>query len=195
MVNISKDNNISMTRGDSWSVPLFLNKGTALTPLRRILSSRDAVYFAIMEPNQPFENAIVKKKFTNKDVNKNKDVVVKITPEDTSLLRPGKYYYQIKAKFINIYQTMNTDIEIVNDTILKAGTVLTLGSTINGINVTPSTENSKTFVLENDTQLSIGDIIKEGSDIKAGSTLNNELIEETEDVNTVVQKREFVIYE
>lgn len=195
MVNIDSNNIISMTRGDSWSAPLFLNKGTALKPLRRTLSSKDAVYFAIMEPNQPFEDAIVKKKFTNKDVNKNKDVVVKITPDDTACLIPGKYFYQIKAKFINTAEIFNADIEIVDETTLLAGTELMLGSTINGIEVKPTTPNAKSYILNVDTTLSIGDVIKEGSIIKAGSTVNRDFIKETEDVNTVVQKTEFIILE
>lgn len=195
MVTVDSNNVITMTRGDSWSIPLFLNKGTALKPLRKVLSSRDEVYLAIMEPNQPFEHAIVKKKFTNRHLNKNKDVIVKITPDDTACLIPGKYFYQIKAKFINTTETFNTDVEVVDTTILLAGSELALGSTINGIQIVPTTPNAKTYILQVDTPLSNRDIIKEDSVIQAGSIVNGDTVVETVDVNTVVQKTEFIIYE
>lgn len=195
MVTIDSNNVISMTRGDSWSAPLFLNRGTALKPMRKILSSRDAVYLAIMEPNQPFEDAIIKKVFTNKDVNKNKDVVVKITPDDTACLIPGKYFYQIKAKFINTAESMNVDIEVVDETYLLAGSKLRLGSILNGKPVKPSSENSQYYILPANSSMRIGDLILTDSIIQAGSTINNSLVEEEVDVNTVVQKTEFIILE
>ena len=84
MVNIDINNNVTVTRGDSFKRPLFLNSGTDLKPSRYVLKDSDEVYLGIMEPNQPFENSIVRKKFS-----------------DTEKLIPGTYYYQIKAKFIN----------------------------------------------------------------------------------------------
>lgn len=101
MVNIDINNNVTVTRGDSFKRPLFLNSGTDLKPSRYILKDSDEVYLGIMEPNQPFENSIVRKKFTKNDLNSNGDVVISISSSDTEKLIPGTYYYQIKAKFIN----------------------------------------------------------------------------------------------
>lgn len=98
MFDISRDNVISITRGDSAKFPLFINTGTELKPIRYVLEEGDEVYLAIMQPNQYFENAIVKKKYTDEDLNDHGDVLIKIRPEDTEQLIPGKYYYQIKSK-------------------------------------------------------------------------------------------------
>lgn len=97
---LDKNNIISLNRGDTWSKPLFINQGTDLCPMRYILKDGDEIFFALMEPNEPFEFALVKKKYTSKDLNKYGDVVIKLEHDDTKCLLPGKYYYQIKAKFI-----------------------------------------------------------------------------------------------
>lgn len=97
---LGNNNIVNLTRGDSFSVPLFLNKGTGLKPLRYVLKEGDEVFLAIMEPNQQFENAILKKVYNTDNLNKNGDVVIELEPEDTECLIPGKYFYQIKAKFI-----------------------------------------------------------------------------------------------
>lgn len=98
MFDISQNNLILVTRGDSFSVPLFINKGTDLKPMRYTISDKDEIYLAIMEPNQPFEYAVIKKVFTSKDLNKYGDVYIDIDHEDTCNLIPGKYFYQIKGR-------------------------------------------------------------------------------------------------
>lgn len=115
MIDIDKNNRIAVTRGDSFSCPLFLNKGTDYKPLRRVLKDNEEVYLAIMEPNQRFEDAIVKKVYTKDNLNKNGDIIISIEHDDTRCLIPGKYYYQIKALFIdeNNKQLVNT---VVNKT-------------------------------------------------------------------------------
>lgn len=101
MFNVDVSGRITLTRGDTASPSLFLNKGTDLKPLRHILQDGEEVYFAIMEPNQPFECAIVKKLLTKDNLNKNGDVVINIEHDDTRCLLPGKYFYQIKASIYN----------------------------------------------------------------------------------------------
>ncbi|WP_300924506.1 hypothetical protein [uncultured Clostridium sp.] len=98
MIDIAQNNRISVVRGDSFSVPLFLNQGTDVKPIRYRLQESDEVYLAIMEPNQPFEDALVKKVFTNKDLNNHGDIKLEINHDDTRCLEPGKYFYQIKAR-------------------------------------------------------------------------------------------------
>lgn len=87
---------IRITRGDSAEAPLFMNQGCELNPIRYELKDNDEVYFGVMEPNYPFEQAIIKKKYTKNDVNEYGDVVVKFSSEDTVNLIPGKYFYSIK---------------------------------------------------------------------------------------------------
>lgn len=101
MFNISDNCIISMTRGDSIEAPLFLNEGTNTAPARYILSENDEVYLGVMECNEPFENALIRKKFTHKDLNENGDVVVRLNHEDTAQVIPDLYYYQIKLRKFN----------------------------------------------------------------------------------------------
>lgn len=114
MVTVSKDGVISLTRGDSFSIPLFINNGTALKPERRILDDKDEVYMGIMEPNQPFECALIKKKFTKADINAKGDIVIKLYPDDTACVLPGKYYYQVKAKLYRV-DNDNFDVNTIID--------------------------------------------------------------------------------
>ena len=61
MVTISNNGFITLNRGDSFSVPLFINGGSELVPIRYSLSAHPEteIYFGVMEPGQPFENAII----------------------------------------------------------------------------------------------------------------------------------------
>ena len=49
-----------------------------------------------MQPNEQFENAIVRKIFTSANLDSNGDVIISLIPTDTLYLVPGKYYYQLK---------------------------------------------------------------------------------------------------
>lgn len=56
MFNCDNEGSITLTRGDSLELPLFLNAGTDLTPIRyHVKEGQDQVVLALMEPNQPFE--------------------------------------------------------------------------------------------------------------------------------------------
>lgn len=104
MVYISNNGFISLARGDSFSVPLFINRGTEWEPVRYYIANHPeaAVYLGVMEPNQPFEQAVVRKKYTHEsEINSNGDLIIKFKPDDTLCLYPGKYYYQIKAQLGN----------------------------------------------------------------------------------------------
>jgi len=119
--NISNDGIIKLTRGDTVQLPLFINKGTAMQPMRYILQEGDEVYLALMQPNQYFEDAILKKKFTEDNLNDHGDVLIRFESEDTVQLIPGKYYYQIKAKFLdaNGNYDVNTLVERTQFIILE----------------------------------------------------------------------------
>lgn len=101
MLDISNNGIIRLTRGDSMKVPLFINNGTDMAPIRYYLNSSDTIYFAIMEPNRPFEDAIIKKVFTTEDeMTDQGDLWIKLDPTDTEHLLPGKYFYTVKLKTI-----------------------------------------------------------------------------------------------
>lgn len=104
MLTISNNSFISIVRGDSFSVPLFINIGTEMSPVRySLLEHPEAeIYLGVMEPNQPFEQAIIRKKYThNSKHNANGDLILEFTPKDTEHLHPGKYFYQIKHKSVD----------------------------------------------------------------------------------------------
>ena len=95
---------ITINRGDTVQFPFYVNEiGNMWAPVKSELEDADTVYFGIMEPNQNFENAIVKKvfnKYSQRD--EEGDLLITLDPIDTLYLRPGKYYYSIKRKRVNI---------------------------------------------------------------------------------------------
>lgn len=99
MFDISNEGRITLTRGDSFSSPLFINAGTEIRPVRYHLSEDDIVYFAVMEPNRKFECAIIKKVYTHNDLKSEQgDIVISLNPSDTEFLKPGQYYYTVKLR-------------------------------------------------------------------------------------------------
>ena len=98
MFNIAFNGIITVNRGDSFKFPLTINFGSNLEPDTYGLREHDKVYFAVMEPNQPFECALIRKVFTLKDVNENHEIEISFRPKDTLHVLPGKYYYQIKLQ-------------------------------------------------------------------------------------------------
>lgn len=115
MFNIAFNGIITVTRGDSFTMPLTINMGNELMPVRYTLQSNDVLYFAVMEPNQPFETALIRKKYTAEDVNENGDVVIRFRPQDTQCVLPGKYYYQAKLQTFNSSNPDDYDVATVVD--------------------------------------------------------------------------------
>mgnify|MGYP006978912815 CR=1 FL=1 len=101
-LTIDQNNILSVTRGDTFEVPLFINQGNDLKPMRYTVNDKDEIYLAVMQPDQYFENAILKKKYTKADINSYGDIVIRIEHDDTKCLIPGKYYYQVKGKIYNL---------------------------------------------------------------------------------------------
>lgn len=97
-----------------------MNKSpTNLIPTGSPLDPNQELYFGVMEPNQPFEFAIIKKKYDYQNPPQYVSaeelgtclckqytffefngcaIKIDIEPEDTVNLIPGKYFYQIKIK-------------------------------------------------------------------------------------------------
>lgn len=93
---VKKNNMISMIRGNSFSHIFKFEVGEFPRVERLSIGEDDLIYFGIMYPNDYFEHCIIKKEFTKDDLNSEGDLVVKLEPEDTTLLYPGTYYYEIK---------------------------------------------------------------------------------------------------
>ena len=85
MVN---NNIIVINRGDTYEFDLTIADDSSKTG-RYILREDDAVYFGLMDPGQPFEFALVKKKFTVENTDAAGNLTIVIEPEDTLDLLPG----------------------------------------------------------------------------------------------------------
>lgn len=95
---------INLMRGDSFSTPIYINLGTKLNPIYKTLTHDDKLYFALMEPNQAFEDAVLKKVFDcTDDTDINGNTLLQLEPKDTEKLLVGKYYYMIKLRTFDVY--------------------------------------------------------------------------------------------
>ena len=71
---------------DNWSKNYFL-------------TAKDALYFALLYPNQRFEDAILIKGYTVEDQDdETGEIIIKLTPNETRSLTPGIYYYTTKLQ-------------------------------------------------------------------------------------------------
>lgn len=90
------NNIIILNRGDTYQFELYIDGVESPSELYR-LSGDDTIYFGIMDPHQPFEEALVKKRFTEADLDPQTGLLtIVIEPEDTLDLFPGTYYYAVK---------------------------------------------------------------------------------------------------
>lgn len=95
---------VELMRGDTLIMPIYINAGTKLCPKHRPLAATERLYFALMEPNQAFEDAVLKKviDFTA-DTDKDGNPLLRLNPSDTERLLVGKYYYMIKLRTIDAF--------------------------------------------------------------------------------------------
>ena len=89
------NNIIMLNRGDTYEFDLTIDDATSADG-RYHIQGDDTVYFGIMDPHQPFEEALVKKRFTVDDTDASGNLTVVIEPGDTLDLLPGTYYYAVK---------------------------------------------------------------------------------------------------
>lgn len=115
MFNIAFNGIITVNRGDSFTLPLALNYGTNLDPYRYTLSDSCVVYFAVMEPNQPFEEALIRKRYTAEDADADGNIIIKFKPQDTQCVLPGKYYYQVKLQRFNSTNAEDYEVDTIVD--------------------------------------------------------------------------------
>ena len=105
------DGKITHYRGDTLSTPIFIYEGDRLCPIPYTLKDTDKLYLGIMEPEQSFEDAIVKKVYTNQsDKTANGEVLFNLKSEDTEYLSPGTYYYMLKLEQVVNGNTIITTI-------------------------------------------------------------------------------------
>ncbi len=122
---------IKINRGDSF---VFTTKIPDPDDLSKnyFLNKNDIFYFALMYPNQSFEDALIKKGCTawSKDelsdvYDQNKDtgiITITLTPQETRYLVPGIYYYTTK-----VATTANTEKERAycnQDDFIKVRTII-----------------------------------------------------------------------
>lgn len=113
MVNISNNGFISVHRGDSFKIPLFINGGTEDNPVKVYIRNHPQanIYLGVMEPNQRFEEAVIKKKYSSdSSITNFGDLYVKFKPSDTEYLLPGLYYYSVKAEITQVQHNVNYDM-------------------------------------------------------------------------------------
>lgn len=93
---VKKDNIISIIRGDSFKHIFELETGEFPRKKKLVLGEDDLIYFGVMYPKDYFEQCIFKKELTIDDIDSEGNLILELTPEDTALLQPGIYYYEIK---------------------------------------------------------------------------------------------------
>ena len=95
----SENGIISMMRGDTVVIPAYINEGTKLQPSYRPLIGNEKLYFALMEPGQPFEDAVLKKVFDScSPTDEDGNIIIRIESTETQRLLCGTYYYTIKLR-------------------------------------------------------------------------------------------------
>lgn len=117
------NNIIVLNRGDSYEFDLTINDETSVDG-RYHLKGDDAVYLGIMDPGQPFEEALIRKKVTVDDTDDEGNFNFEITPEDTLDLLPGKYFYSVKLRMSHSDEDTGETIEKVMTIINKTKFIL-----------------------------------------------------------------------
>ena len=117
MFSISNNGIVRVNRGDSFAMQISLRLGNVFNSEVYTLKDSDAVYVGILEPNQRFEDAIVKKKLSAQH-QAGEHIVAKFRPIDTLNLMPGKYFYQAKLETTNKTSKEKDVQTIVDKTLL-----------------------------------------------------------------------------
>ena len=110
-------NIITINRGDTYTFDFTINDDSSDTG-RYILKNDDVLYFGLMDPHQPFEHALLKKRFTKDDCDSAGNLSITITADDTFDLIPGVYYYSFKLHKLTDTEEERIDevITVVNKT-------------------------------------------------------------------------------
>ena len=108
MFCMNKVNNFYLSRGDTFKFPIVINNSpTKLEFDKYELSENDIIYGAILEPNQSFEDALIRKVITStSDKDSEGNLLFILNPEDTEYLLTRKYYITLKLKHNNEITTI-----------------------------------------------------------------------------------------
>lgn len=190
---------VMLNRGDDASFTLHINEGSNIAPIQYPLKKEDCIYFAIEEPNQPFENAIVKKviNLRNNLLDKNGNITFDIQSKDTYCLMPGKYFYEIKMKlyksnqFRNGYMLISLDYDTNQYSIIDQNKTISTGyftkNCLNEISITfiDSKTDEHYIATLNDDLLTFNDYPIEFG----GLTFK----QESDKVNTIIPQTEWIV--
>lgn len=88
---------IKITRGDSFEFIASIPQKEDVTK-NYILTSDDALYFAVLHPHQRFEDAIIIKGYTYEDQADNGEFTISLSARETRNLAPGVYYYTTRLQ-------------------------------------------------------------------------------------------------
>ena len=89
---------IKINRGDSFDFRVTVPAKNNADDIY-LLTAVDVVYFAIMNPHQRFEDAVLFKGYTLEDQDEETgEILISVVPNDTRLLSPGVYYYTVKLQ-------------------------------------------------------------------------------------------------
>ena len=87
---------VKLNRGDSWSQKTSIPD---ISGENYLLTASDILYFALLYPHQPFEEALIIKGYTVEDQDvDSREITLQLTPNETRNLTPGVYYYTTKLQ-------------------------------------------------------------------------------------------------
>lgn len=100
MFHVSKNEIITLTRGDTAIFDLSLVLGCDFSKDLFDFQEGDIVKFRVLFPNSKFEDAVIKKDLTYADLDETKSLIkIAFESEDTKWLDAGTYYYEVKLYY------------------------------------------------------------------------------------------------
>lgn len=98
MIDISRNKIITMNKGDYVCIPLILalKSKNMCGEIEYTLRDEDIVQFRIMNCNDTWDDAIIKKEYTKDNFCGNNRINIILDGEDTINMESGKYFYEIK---------------------------------------------------------------------------------------------------
>ena len=106
MYRIDANGIITVNRGDTFTISLPVNLDTTADSNYYEMQDEDKIYFALMEPHQPFECALIRKVFTKDNQDEELYINMEFSTDDTEYLVPGNYYYMLKLKRNDLVDTI-----------------------------------------------------------------------------------------
>ena len=113
MFEIDSNKIITLVKGDALSFSLFVNAGTRMEPVRYCFDEEDIVELYLTFPGDNIEKYYYKQIYTYKDLNKNGDMIITLSAEDTNKLPLGVSYYTFKLVKGNIIKTISSKNKLI----------------------------------------------------------------------------------